>query len=502
VRARSRALRLGASVKPPEPVIAIIDDRMLPGPATQSLLGRTRYSQILRRRRRFGEELADAVRPFVGDIVCVADDAAAQALARQIAGARNGQIYLRLPTFIAPGDIAAIGAVADKGRYALDSMFVGPIEGDDAPMLLTADDAAALLGAGDGERRRMLLVGLAATQPQLVERAGLVDLRRIQPLLSFLKGSTEMRHFNEAAARDGLFHKSSSDIEKMRKEYSFFHVAPEPMKRFLMPSFDFWEDGGRAGYAMEYLAVPDVAMQMLHEAFEPEEFELLLNQFFAFLKSRRSGPEDRDAVGAAHAAIVKRMHDRLDAFMAMPEGVALDRVLAVSGPSGGIAAMRERADSLFNRIMAGETSVRLVFGHGDPCFSNILFDRRIGMMRLVDARGAASFEDGLMHPLYDLAKFSHSVLGGYDFINNDQFVTALDAGQRLTLQLERGGPPHWAGEAFKSRLAAEGYDIAAVRAVEMTLFLSMLPLHTDHPRKLSGFALVSAAIMKELEHTA
>ena len=31
------------------------------------------------------------------------------------------------------------------------------------------------------------------------------------------------------------------------------------------------------------------------------------------------------------------------------------------------------------------------------------------------------------------------------------------------------------------------------------LFLSMLPLHADHPRKLAGYALVAAEILSELE---
>ena len=38
----------------------------------------------------------------------------------------------------------------------------------------------------------------------------------------------------------------------------------------------------------------------------------------------------------------------------------------------------------------------------------------------------------------------------------------------------------------------------AVRAVELSLFLSMLPLHADHPDKLMGFALIAGQILDEL----
>ena len=140
----------------------------------------------------------------------------------------------------------------------------------------------------------------------------------------------------------------------------------------------------------------------------------------------------------------------------------------------------------------------LVFGHGDPCFSNILFDKRLGLMRLIDPRGATSFETGLMHPLYDIAKFSHSVPGGYDFINNALFTCNLT--DRLALEgvPDAGGPPAWAQEAFRNRLNKAGIDVAAVRAVELSLFLSMLPLHSDRPSKLAGFALTASAILDDL----
>ncbi|MEL6209825.1 MAG: capsular biosynthesis protein, partial [Pseudomonadota bacterium] len=73
---------------------------------------------------------------------------------------------------------------------------------------------------------------------------------------------------------------------------------------------------------------------------------------------------------------------------------------------------------------------------------------------------------------------------------------------RLRLALDGGGPPPWAEAAFRARLAARGEGIAQVRGVEVSLFLSMLPLHADQPRKLAGFALVAAAILEELEGAA
>ncbi|MEO0821828.1 MAG: hypothetical protein AAF074_15550 [Pseudomonadota bacterium] len=487
----------------PPTVVVILDDRMIPPREIETVLGPVRYSQILRRRRRLADELVEAAGIDGTEIVRVRDDRAARALAIRIADRGAGPVYLRLPTCIAPLRMDLLGPLAEKARYALETMFLCPLAEDEAPMILAHTDAAALLQAESTEARRAVLLRLSEGAPCMVDHLGFTDLRRTRPLLHFLSGSTETRHFNETAAEAGVFRKASSDVAKMRREYRYFHVAPEGTKRFLVPTFAHWEAEGRAGYAMEHMAVPDVALQCIHQAFSEADFALLLDQFFAFIRAREPGEGGRAAARAAwQDQILGKLDTRLDAFAETAEGVALDRILAASGPMGDLAAMRARAAPLLDQARRRDKAEAPVFGHGDPCFSNILFDRRLGLMRLIDPKGADTLEDGMMHPAYDLAKFSHSALGGYDFINNDLFSCPLDERQKLGLKLDQGGPPSWMGEAFAARLDTAGFDRFVVRAVELTLFLSMLPLHTDHPRKLSGYVLVASGIIEELERSA
>lgn len=165
----------------------------------------------------------------------------------------------------------------------------------------------------------------------------------------------------------------------------------------------------------------------------------------------------------------------------------------------GLQGLARRAEPFIEKALVGNGADYLAFSHGDPCLSNILFDDRIGMMRLIDPRGAITREDALMHPLYDLAKFSHSICGGYDFVNNDLFSVEINGAFELTLHQHRGGPKDWAKRDFRDRLSAEGWRYEEVRAVEASLFLSMLPLHLDHERKLLGFALIAKKIIEELE---
>lgn len=488
----------GASV--PYNVTVIFDDRITPSADVATIIGNVPFSRIVRRRRRFGAEIQKAVENAQCGFRTIATDDDARALTQHIENRGPGFLYLLLPSCIAPLRLEQLTAIIRKSVFAQETMFLAPVSNDAAPVLLTVKDVVAVLRAEGTEDRRGILRWLAESAPCMEDHAFMVDIRILRNLFRFLVGSTEARHFNDTQAEDGVFHKSSSDIAKMKAEYSYFHVAPEEMKRFLMPTFGFWEKDGRAGYSMEHLPVPDVALQLIHGALLPPDFDLLLDSFFSFLKSRRKGAGDaRLTISEGKKHILGKFDSRIENFLNTKEGRQLDAILTASGPRGNIRAMQAAARPFIEKALEQFPDPHLVFGHGDPCFSNILFDKRLGLMRLIDPRGATSFETGLMHPLYDIAKFSHSVLGGYDFINNALFTCNLNDRLALECVPDAGGPPAWAQEAFRNRLNKAGIDVAAVRAVELSLFLSMLPLHSDRPSKLAGFALTASAILDDLE---
>src|SRR5262245_18056317 len=124
---------------------------------------------------------------------------------------------------------------------------------DEAPLVLTREDASSVLTAATSDARRSTLAQLRSGSPCMRDFCDFVDLRSPSEFLHFMSGATELRHFNRAKVSDGVFRKSSADKEKMRAEHAFFHVAPEDMKRFFLPTFAFEETDKGASYAMENL---------------------------------------------------------------------------------------------------------------------------------------------------------------------------------------------------------------------------------------------------------
>lgn len=482
--------------------IVFVYDETAPVPrAISRIIGAGRFGDIVRRKQR----LSDTIRALVEtngqcDYVRLEDEAQLPELLDRLQKLPGASQVFRLPSSIVPLATDIFGALVAKLPYALSEVIYGEVDADDAPTFLSRDNAVSLLSQNDGEARRRFLRSLEASSLRVGNQARFTDISEISAFLIFMSGATEARHFNSLTQTGGVFRKNSRNKAKMRAEYRFFHIADEEMKRFLQATFGFAEDAESASYAMEHLSVPDAAMQIVHKTFTEVTFNRFMECFFAFVDSR-----GKSQIGAAEVRQIgqRDIIDKLDARVAQlletAAGRQLDRWFEISGPHGSLPVMVDRCRTLLNEGLARSPIDYLALSHGDPCFSNILYNAEINLFRLIDPRGAETREAAFMHPLYDIAKFSHSVLGGYDFVNGGLAESRLDGRLQLALTLEQGGPPGWMKDAFRAALAARGWDVRLTRAIEASLFLSMLPLHVDSPEKLPAFCLIAGDILSELE---
>ena len=128
----------------------------------------------------------------------------------------------------------------------------------------------------------------------------------------------------------------------------------------------------------------------------------------------------------------------------------------------------------------------------------MLYDKRIDMLKLIDPRGADTPEGLYFDSYYDVAKLSHSIMGDYDLINNGLFDLEYDNNLQISLKLDPLANKITYQDQFKAMLEKHGYNYELVRIFEASLFLSMLPLHIDNPKKVLAFVLNAINILTEI----
>ncbi len=328
------------------------------------------------------------------------------------------------------------------------------------------------------------------------DRLQLIDLSDERTLQDFLSGQFDARHFNSVERDEYTVVKRSKDREKLKREFDFYSIVPSRLRMFFIEPFDFSDDGTTASYRMERVGVPDMALQWLHDGFQPDEFEHFLSHIFYFISARpQRRVEKARAESAWEALYVKKVEIRTAALTRLPEYKKL--VPLFESGFGGLDALVQRYFDILRVHQKRFSLDRLVVGHGDPCFSNILYSKTSQFLKLIDPQGASREEDLYTDPYYDVAKLSHSILGGYDFINHDMCDISLDPNLRLRLAI-RAPTRNWAAGMFVTQLERAAFDPVLTRICEASLFISMLPLHIDRPRKVLAFALRASSILDEI----
>lgn len=483
-------------------MIAVYDDRVPVPDEAKSFVGIERFSHLVYRKRTLFEHARQALTDAgVERILPLSLDADIEALAASVLHAPEHQRIIYLPSCVAFPEREATRIMLRKFAFSDENFALGADPGSSAPPVLAmgAQAAERLLRIRDLDRWRTA-VGDAPTPFHWAEnKARVMDLTVRGRLIEFLSSTFDARSFNTIRQDDLLVTKRSPDVMKMRREFRFYEQLDGPLRMFFLQPLSYREGDGWAEYQTERLFIPDVAVQWIHRSFDMVSFANLLGRLSAFITLRpvRRHP-DRDPRAATEQFYVGKVAGRLAQLGALP---GRDAVMALVRNCTGLAGPEqqfERFRTLWRRLSPRRHSHHQAVSHGDLCFSNILYHRQSQQLKFIDPRGAETPEELWMDEYYDIAKLSHSVLGLYDFVNHDLAELHLDRELRLDLACETSDLEALQ-DLFRERIAALGFDLRLVRLYEASLFLSMLPLHAEVPKKVVAFLIIAARIMDGLE---
>lgn len=325
---------------------------------------------------------------------------------------------------------------------------------------------------------------------------GLVDIGKISNFIQCITGNFDSRYFNSLKENEYTLVKCSSNKSKIKSEYTFYHLLPEDMKYWFVMPFNYQETKDEASYTMERLYMADLAIKWVHGSMDESEFVDLMDKYFFFFKSRHhrdcSLEEYKNTVKMLY---VDKVNNRIDELKKMPEYGKIKSFLEATGVNIDILVVEYF--KLKKKVEARKKyTLQTVIGHGDPCFANALYNKSTKTLKFIDPKGALTEDELWTDPYYDVAKLSHSVCGKYDFFNNALFDIKINSAFRLELEIEFDNSDYI--RIFRQIVEENGFDYLTVRIYEVSLFLSMLPLHMDNPYKVLGFILNARKIMEEI----
>lgn len=470
----------------------VIDDRQTASPPVSDLIGHRRFGEVnYRRSALLGWMKARAMEVGCSDIHVVRSDGD---LTQAIEQANLNECRtLMVPACVWIRDIGSGSALIKR-------------------LVLAAIDAhirvgnQAVLYSASGISLGRLIKGLDQPPlPGLVVMDGsdaFVDLNDYRNCLSLLSGAFEASHFNDIRADELTISKRSSNARKITAEHDYWYLLPQAMRRWFVMPYDLRVEASGAEYRMERLQVADVALQWVHGAISGPELQQVLSLLRAFLQERPSRQVDVEVCSATQRELyLNKLMRRMEELRALPEGRELENWLAIGTPYTSFDELTARYTDLYNKVTQSVpvATSRECIGHGDLCFSNMLYERHGRLLKLIDPKGAITEAELWTDPSYDVAKLSHSILGDYDFINQDLYRLEVDQDGRLSLIVNAHAGIDDAKNRFLEWLTDNGYDPLLVRLHELSLFLSMLPLHIDRKHKVLAFLINATDILHDIE---
>jgi hypothetical protein len=312
---------------------------------------------------------------------------------------------------------------------------------------------------------------------------------------------TTQRAFNTLVANKRDISKSGTNLKKIEAEARWFEALPPPMRVYTPAYLGMCKQAANLSYGVEYLHLPTLSDLLVFGRLPRRAWENIFRSCAEFLDICATYANPGPAVSSSRMLYGDKTLSRLSQF-AGQSGVSLSAPCRFGGvwlPS--LEAMAALAAAAIPELPGDKQTLV----HGDFCFSNILYDFRADCIRVIDPRGLDA-NDGFSvfgDIRYDIGKLYHSAIGKYDFIMAGYYDLTQNSLLDVALTLPDNVSTRGLAEAFsRQSFAGHRSGDAAGHAICVLLFLSMLPLHADDPRRQSALLANAMRLFLDLDKSA
>jgi len=300
-----------------------------------------------------------------------------------------------------------------------------------------------------------------------------LDFGHVNTYYSSRAKYTTQRSFNNLKITTEKVTKSSEQSFKMLGEIYWFQNVP-PEFNIYTPQFLGGFSEPNFGYELEYLYSTPLNELFVFSSLSNNTWKKIISSCFHFLDECGSYAVNEEDYELGEFFGNKTLA-RLDEYFNKNES-SLDTMWKFNDYAP-ISIKEILLDIACHTPSISKKSIM----HGDFCFSNILYDFKTNRIKVIDPRGVDLSGEPTIYgsQLYDIAKLSHSLIGSYDKILAHSFRLEFEVG-KISFQIidgyEHTDLQEWFYQECKTR-----FDVSKnqILAMQIHLFLSMLPLHSD-----------------------
>lgn len=311
--------------------------------------------------------------------------------------------------------------------------------------------------------------------------------------IDFLK----VRSFNSIRYNDtyGYITKTSKDTEKLADEIHWYKGTPAELKIFAPRMVGYSMTGKKAGYSTEFYGYQSLADMFVFESLDPKIWQSIIKKLFQtlalFKKYRHVLPYRK-----YRSMYYEKTLARLQKLAQKPywKNLFEKETLRINGTEyKNINHFLPHIEKAVRKLYEKDT---MSFIHGDFCLGNVLYDPSSKILKVIDPRGNFGGRSIYGDLKYDVAKMRHSFSGSYDFIVSDLFRLEEKNGD-FRLEIFTSDQNKEAAAYFNKELVRNKFSLSAVSLIESLLFLSMIPLHADNPKRQLAMFLRGIMLINE-----
>lgn len=309
--------------------------------------------------------------------------------------------------------------------------------------------------------------------------------------------SVAARSFNsiEIDEQRGILKKKSENKEKLVNEIRWYLRIPNKLQYLLPRVYDYSLDLTDPYVSMEYYGYHTLHESLVFGDLPLVKWQAIFQKLLFAINDMGKFTVTGERIqfeAALRDIYLQKTFDRLDMMRNEPDFHSFfENTITINEKEyRSLNEYLKMLPQLIEKLVVYTFTGQFNIIHGDLCFANILIEDTYDFIRVIDPRGKFGTFDIYGDARYELAKLMHTLEGKYDFIIEDMFdIDVIGNTIEYHVHKQIDNITNVFLDVFRESID----NIQAVRLIEATLFLSMIPLHSDYKQR--QFAMLATGVM-------